>query len=117
MRPTTHRPISRLLITFALALAFAGASPLSALAETGVDPAANAPFFDDASSDDSAVDFAPGFKDYETDSELNSLKKSHEFSFDETTIQDPTAAARPAKRDGRSYSSGIFIGSSNRARR
>jgi lipoprotein-anchoring transpeptidase ErfK/SrfK len=97
MRPATKRPLARLLISVAMAVAFAGAAPLSAFAETGVDPAANAPFFDDASSDDSAIDFAPGFKDYETDVELDSLKKSRAFTFDETSIQNPTAAARPAK--------------------
>lgn len=97
MKTAAKQPIVRTLIALALALAFAGAAPMAALAETGVDPAANAPFFEDASDADSAVDYAPGFKDYETDSELDSLKKSHEFSFDETTIQDPTAAARPAK--------------------
>jgi lipoprotein-anchoring transpeptidase ErfK/SrfK len=97
MTSKSNWPIFRILITLALALAFAGAAPMAALAETGVDPAANAPFFDDASGADAAIDYAPGFKDYEIDSELDSLKKSHEFKFDETTIQDPAAAARPAK--------------------
>jgi len=97
MNITTKRPLARILISFALALAFSGAAPMAALAETGVDPAAIAPFLDDGSDAEYSVDFAPGFKDYEIDAEFDSLKKSHEFTFDETSIQDPAAAARPAK--------------------
>ena len=93
----TKRPLARILISLAIALAFAGAAPMAALAETGVDPAVSSGVADEAASDDSAVDFAPGFKDFETDQDMASLKKAHQFEFDEVSIQDPAAAARPAK--------------------
>lgn len=75
MNITTKRPLARILISFALALAFSGAAPMAALAETGVDPAAIAPFLDDGSDAEYSVDFAPGFKDYEIDAEFDSLKR------------------------------------------
>jgi len=92
MKHTADRLLIRILVTLALALAFAGVTPAAAFAEAGV----AAPFSDDADSADSAIDFAPGFKDYEIDAEMDSLKKTHEFVFDETSIRNP-AAARPAK--------------------
>lgn len=91
----------RIFIAVLAALSLIGMGHSGVQAETGLDPvpaglANDGSIADDAASDDAAIDFPPGTSENAASDDLDSLRKGHQFKFDEASIAN-AASARPAK--------------------
>lgn len=89
-------PLVRALLSLIAAASLLGAGGGAVFAETGVSPSDASPFgvdlADDDGSADEAVNYAPGYRDAESDDAYSSLRLSHRDRADDSFVADPAAA-------------------------